>query len=86
MFGKGNITLDVKLLEETSSNSKKTIKFVNGQITGEITNALKTEPGTAFFWSGCAKVDPSSGKLLVSGDEVAAEITKYLKEAGISPK
>ena len=74
MFGKGNITLDVKLLEETSSNSKKTIKFVNGQITGEITNALKTEPGTAFFWSGCAKVDPSSGKLLVSGDEVAAEI------------
>ena len=30
--------------------------------------------GTAFFWSGCAKVDPSSGKLLVSGDEVAAEI------------
>lgn len=74
MFGKGNITLDVKLLEETSSNSKKTIKFVNGQITGEITNALKTEPGTAFFWSGCAKVDPSSGKLLVSGDEVPAEI------------
>ena len=74
MFGKGNITLDVKLLEETSSNSKKTIKFVNGQITGEITNALKTEPGTAFFWSGCAKVDLSSGKLLVSGDEVAAEI------------
>ena len=74
MFGKGNITLDVKLLEETSSNSKKTIKFVNGQITGEITNALKTEPGTAFFWSGCAKVDPSTGKLLVSGDEVAAEI------------
>ena len=74
MFGKGNITLDVKLLKETSSNSKKTIKFVNGQITGEITNALKTEPGTAFFWSGCAKVDPSSGKLLVSGDEVAAEI------------
>ena len=74
MFRKGNITLDVKLLEETSSNSKKTIKFVNGQITGEITNALKTEPGTAFFWSGCAKVDPSSGKLLVSGDEVAAEI------------
>ncbi len=74
MFGKGNITLDVKLLEETSSNSKKTIKFVNGQITGEITNALKTEPGTAFFWSGCANVDPSTGKLLVSGDEVAAEI------------
>ena len=54
--------------------TQKSIKFVNGQITGEITNALKTEPGTAFFWSGCAKVDPSSGKLLVSGDEVAAEI------------
>lgn len=58
----------------TKKGAQKSIKFVNGQITGEIKNALKTEPGTAFFWSGCAKVDPSSGKLLVSGDEVAAEI------------
>ncbi len=58
----------------TKKGAQKSIKFVNGQITGEITNALKTEPGTAFFWSGCAKVDPSTRKLLVSGDEVAAEI------------
>ena len=58
----------------TKKGAQKSIKFVNGQITGEIKNALKTEPGTAFFWSGCAKMDPSSGKLLVSGDEVAAEI------------
>lgn len=58
----------------TKKGAQKSIKFVNGQITGEIKNALKTEPGTAFFWSGCAKVDPSTRKLLVSGDEVAAEI------------
>ena len=63
-----------KTVELTKKGATKSIKFVDGKITGEITNALKTEPGTAFFWSGCAKVDPSSGKLLVSGDEVAAEI------------
>lgn len=37
---------------------------------------LKTEPGTAFFWSGCAKVDPSTGKLITSGDEVPATNAK----------
>ena len=60
----------------TNKGVQKSIKFVNGQITGEITDALKTEPGTAFFLSGCAKVDPLSGRLLVSGDEVAAEIAR----------
>ncbi len=63
-----------KTVELTKKGATKSIKFVDGKITGEITNALKTEPGTAFFWSGCAKVDPSTRKLLVSGDEVAAEI------------
>ncbi len=63
-----------KTVELTKKGATKSIKFIDGKITGEITNALKTEPGTAFFWSGCAKVDPSTQKLLVSGDEVAAEI------------
>lgn len=37
---------------------------------------LKTEPGTAFFWSGCAKVDPSTGKLITSGDVIVENLEK----------